>query len=123
LAGRVPELDTLASKFFSASGTARDTVYQEALALADTFGVAGKHYFRVMEKVVNGSEAYLEKETKRLASILEKRTMSPAKLDEIKIKANILAAFVAEKAGQVKEEAEDLVKKAEHLVGKSEEDL
>ena len=28
-----------------------------------------------------------------LASILKKRTLSPAKLDEIKIKANILGAF------------------------------
>lgn len=63
----------------------------------------------------------------RLSSILAKRTMAPAKLDEIKIKANILASFAAEKAGEVaqevKEEAEGVAKKAEHLVGKASEDL
>ena len=33
-----------------------------------------------------------------LASILSKRTLAPTKLDEIKIKANILGAFIAEKS-------------------------
>lgn len=37
----------------------------------------------------------------RLASILSKRTLAPAKLDEIKIKANILGAFVVEKVETV----------------------
>lgn len=35
----------------------------------------------------------------RLASILSKRTIAPAKLDEIKIKANVLKAFLAKKLG------------------------
>ena len=35
--------------------------------------------------------------TGSLASILSKRTLAPTKLDEIKIKANILSAFVHEK--------------------------
>ena len=44
----------------------------------------------------------------RLASILAKRTLSPGKLDEIKIKANILGAFrpVVEKADEAQAEAE-----------------
>ena len=39
-----------------------------------------------------------------LSSILAKRTMAPAKLDELKIKANILAAFAEKKVEEVVEE-------------------
>jgi protein disulfide-isomerase A6 len=38
-----------------------------------------------------------------LGTILEKRTLAPSKLDEMKIKYNILNAFVREKAEQVGE--------------------
>lgn len=65
IAGRLPEFDTLASKFFVATGAARDAVYKEALELASSAGAAGKHYLRIMEKVTNGTEAYIEKESKR----------------------------------------------------------
>jgi len=37
---------------------------------------------------------------------MKKRTLSPAKLDEIKIKANVLSAFVPE------EEAEEMIERA-----------
>jgi len=107
-AGRLPEFDALASKFFSATGAARDAVYKEASALAAQVGPAASHYLRVMEKVVNGTEDYLTKESKRLASILQKRALSSAKLDEIKTKANILAAFAVEKV----EEARDTIERA-----------
>ncbi|KAI0058205.1 protein disulfide isomerase [Artomyces pyxidatus] len=92
-AGRETEFDSLASKFVVATGDARDALFKEASVLAAQIGPAAKHYVRVMEKVVNGTEDYVSKESKRLASILKKRTLSPAKLDEIQIKANILAAF------------------------------
>ncbi|TFK47788.1 protein disulfide isomerase [Heliocybe sulcata] len=108
VAGRLPELDTLASKFFVATGEARDAVYKEALGLAASAGANGKHYLRVMEKVVNGTEDYVERETRRLTSLLQKRTLSPQKLDEIKVKANVLAAFAKEKAEEVLEKAEEV---------------
>ncbi|TFK75236.1 protein disulfide isomerase [Pluteus cervinus] len=92
-AGRHADFDVLAQKFFVAAADAKKAVYDEAVALAAIVGEASKHYIRVMEKVVNGSEAYLAKESKRLAAILAKRSLSPEKLDEIKIKANILGAF------------------------------
>ncbi|KAI0039852.1 protein disulfide isomerase [Auriscalpium vulgare] len=95
-AGRRPEFDALASQFFVATGAARDAVLKEASILASEIGPAAKHYLRVMEKVVNGTEDYVTKESKRLASILKKRTLAPAKLDEIQIKANILSAFAAQ---------------------------
>lgn len=64
-AGRLPDFDTLAEKFFDAQGHARVAIFAEAEALAKTVGPAAKHYIKVMEKVVNGSEEYLAKETKR----------------------------------------------------------
>lgn len=126
-------LDTLAQKFYTASSSARDSLYSEAQGLIATAGSAAKHYVRVMEKVVNGSTGYIEKETKRCAlittcrwhlrqcqlfffsffhyrleGILSKRNLSPAKLDELKIKFNILKSFVepASKETISREEAE-----------------
>jgi len=111
-AGRLAEFDSLANKFFVASGKARDSLYKEALALASKAGAASKHYVRVMEKLANGTEDYVEKESKRLGTILNKRGLSSAKLDEIKIKANVLKAFAAEKAEEVKEKAESIAARA-----------
>ncbi|KAJ8692387.1 hypothetical protein PTI98_009705 [Pleurotus ostreatus] len=106
-AGRLAQLDDLAHRFFVAAADVRGSILQEATHIAATLGDASKHYLRVMEKVVNGSEAYIEKESKRLASILAKRTMSQAKLDEIKIKANILRAFVDKKVEETESVARD----------------
>ncbi|EIN04877.1 protein disulfide isomerase [Punctularia strigosozonata HHB-11173 SS5] len=108
-AGRLPEFDALASKFFVAAADARSSIYQEALALAKAGGETSKHYLRVMEKVVNGTEDYVQKESKRLSSILQKKTLAPKKLDEIKIKANVLAAFAAQKAEEAKEAFDEKV--------------
>jgi len=41
-----------------------------------------------------------------LASILQKRVLSPAKLDEIKVKANVVAAFAAEKVAEARDTIE-----------------
>ncbi|KAG8732350.1 hypothetical protein FRC10_000975 [Ceratobasidium sp. 414] len=61
-------------------------------------------YIRVMEKLAAGAEDWVTKESKRLNGILAKRTMAQSKLDEIKRKANVLAAFVEEKKEEAKEE-------------------
>lgn len=105
-AGRHLEFDSLASKFFLATGAARDAIYKEAAVLAAEVGPAASHYVRVMEKVISGKEDYIVKESKRLASILQKRVLAAAKLDEIKIKANVLAAFAAEKVAEAKDTIE-----------------
>jgi protein disulfide-isomerase A6 len=107
-AGRHVDLDLLANKFFTAAANARDSFYQEALTLAATVGPASKHYIRVMEKVINGTEEYVHKEAKRLSTILEKRNLSPEKLDEIKIKANILRAFTDKQKEKTSREESEL---------------
>jgi len=110
-AGRVPTLDNLAHKFFTASAAARNSLHKEALDIAATAGVVSKHYLRVMEKVINGTAEYVEKESKRLNSILAKRNLAANKLDEIKIKANILKSFLEERAAE--EEAKEKIARAE----------
>jgi len=105
-AGRVGTLDTFASEILSALPSARATIYDEASAAASSLGTAGAYYLRVMKKLVDGSEDYIERESNRLKSLLNKRKLAESKLDEIKTKLNILAAFVKTKA----EEAINLVR-------------
>ncbi|THH06424.1 hypothetical protein EW145_g4097 [Phellinidium pouzarii] len=93
-AGRIPEFDALAHRFFSAATDVKNTILDEAIVMANGLGSTAQQYLKVMKKVVNGSDEYLEKESARLASILKKRTLNAEKLDELKIKANVLAAFV-----------------------------
>jgi hypothetical protein len=59
----------LASKFFTATGAARDAIFKEASVLAAEVGPAATHYLRVMEKVINGTENYIAKESKRYVVI------------------------------------------------------
>ncbi|KAI0760751.1 hypothetical protein C8Q74DRAFT_1451600 [Fomes fomentarius] len=112
-AGRLAQLDALAENFHTESAAARQTILKEVSDLAATLGARAKHHLRVMDKVVTGSEEYLEKESKRLSSILAKRTLSPAKLDEIKVKANILGAFRPPVEPVVEETTEEEVKRDE----------
>ena len=111
-AGRIPEFDALAAKFFAATSNIRSSLLDEATLLAKSVGETSQQYLKVMSKVVNGSEDYLHKESTRLASILKKRTLSDKKLDEIKVKANILAAFSEQKPEVADEEADSTAKKA-----------
>lgn len=64
-AGREPMLDAFASKFVSSVGDARNDIYKEAVAFATQAKIDAKHYIKVMEKVANGTEDYIVKETKR----------------------------------------------------------
>lgn len=63
-AGRVAALDSLALQFFSVP-TSRAQIYEEAQTLGKTLGDSAAYYLRVMQKLVNGTDDYLEKETKR----------------------------------------------------------
>jgi protein disulfide-isomerase A6 len=49
----------------AATGEIKDSIYKEAIGIVDAAGAASKHYLRVMEKMLAGSEAYLDKELKR----------------------------------------------------------
>ncbi|KAH7097370.1 protein disulfide isomerase [Auriculariales sp. MPI-PUGE-AT-0066] len=110
-AGRVATLDTAAQSFIAAATDARQTIYDDAVKTAESVGDAGKHYLKVMEKIIKGGDAYIEKEAKRLTGILAKKTLSEQKLDELKVKANILSAFVAKKVEEAEEKVEEVADK------------
>jgi protein disulfide-isomerase A6 len=52
-----------------AAGDTRNAILKDALVAATTAKDASKHYIRVMEKIVNGTENYIEKEVKRCVLI------------------------------------------------------
>lgn len=128
-AGRFAELDDLASKFISEAVDARNAVFEQATTIASSLGSTSQYYLKVMQKIIGGSEDYILKETARcvsgcsapsvysfsspcglrLSSILKKRTLNEAKLDELKIKTNILSAFVAQKAENISEDVKEAV--------------
>ncbi|KAI5121761.1 hypothetical protein M0805_009572 [Coniferiporia weirii] len=89
------------------SGSPRVRAIEEAVASASGIGAAAQQYLKVMKKLINGSAEYLNKESARLASILKRRTLSAEKLNELKIKANVLAAFTHEKIVEPVEEEVD----------------
>jgi hypothetical protein len=64
-AGRHPEFDSMASRFVVATADVRDTLYKDAQLFARATGEKYKYYLKVMEKVLNGSEGYIEKEAAR----------------------------------------------------------
>ncbi|KIO34735.1 hypothetical protein M407DRAFT_64110 [Tulasnella calospora MUT 4182] len=109
-AGRVATLDTLAQSLFAAPATTRDAIYAEAKAAAEKLGAEGAYYARVFKKVVEDSEEWVAKETKRLNSIVVKRNAPQSKLDEVKMKLNILSAFVKEKVEEAAEKVAEVVK-------------
>jgi len=64
-AGRLEEFDVLAGKFLVSTREVRDSIVKEASLLASKAGETAQYYLRVMQKVVDGTEIYLDKESKR----------------------------------------------------------
>jgi protein disulfide-isomerase A6 len=124
LAGRVPSLDDLAQKFIDATTDVRTAIIGEAANL----GKESKRYISAMQKIMAKSNDFVTKEVKRYAlyfftlqtqlpvtlmllcdrleSILEKGTLGQ-KLDEIKMKSNVLSAFIKKEASEKHSRAED----------------
>jgi len=105
-AGRIVDFDSLATQFVNAVDSERHAVItrtedlvKDAKFVGEKAAAYAKHYLSVMEKVKAKSIDYIEKEHARLAAILKKRQLGSKKLDEIKIKSNILQAFLEGKDG------------------------
>ncbi|WFD27832.1 protein disulfide-isomerase [Malassezia nana] len=119
LAGRLPALDGLASRFYSAGEAARQMLIDEtnkyvedmrSTVVAPTKLAAAQYYTRVMDRVSRDGPDYVQRESKRLAKLLRKHadgvsTLAAEKVDEITRKSNVLAAFVNAKIGQAAERA------------------
>ncbi|CEH16879.1 Thioredoxin/protein disulfide isomerase [Ceraceosorus bombacis] len=137
LAGRLPILDSIATRFFNAPlGEKRRDIVFEALNMLEDLKkrpnttkakeAAADYYMKVMDKVTL-NPSYVEKETKRLSTLLSKHTsgaaaLASSKVDEITRKVNVLGAFrkipeenlkrLEEVAKQAKEKMQQAAKEA-----------
>ncbi|WWC61684.1 protein disulfide-isomerase domain [Kwoniella dejecticola CBS 10117] len=114
-AGKVITLDTLASNFFTASLPERPDVLGKAREYLATLtgsdaktNTSAQYYVKAMERVIEKGEGWLTKEQARIAGLLASPSLAPTKLDELKIKANILSSFAEQKVAEAADAAGDL---------------
>ncbi|CAD6574135.1 MAG: hypothetical protein TREMPRED_001018 [Tremellales sp. Tagirdzhanova-0007] len=103
-AGKVLTLDTLAQNFFSAGLPDRPAFLEKAReALSSLTGIDAKtnatadYYVKAMERMMDKGESWLTKEQARIAGLLASPSLAPQKLDELKVKGNILSSFAMKK--------------------------
>ncbi|SJX61895.1 probable protein disulfide-isomerase precursor [Sporisorium reilianum f. sp. reilianum] len=130
LAGRMPTLDGFAARWYTSSADKRSSIYTEFVEYVKTMKASPKsdkkkndvadYYMRVLEKA-NQSAGYVEKETKRLTTMLKKHAegtsqLAAKKVDELTKKKNVLLAFVNERiAAQAEKQKKEAEKRsAEH---------
>lgn len=65
MAGRISKLDELAAQFYLAPQDNRKPIYDEASTIAESAGIHGQQYLKVMQKVSNTSDEYVTKESAR----------------------------------------------------------
>ncbi|SPO21998.1 probable protein disulfide-isomerase precursor [Ustilago trichophora] len=130
LAGRMPTLDGFAATWYTSAAEKKNTIYNEFVEYVKTMKASPKsdkkknevadYYMRVLEKA-NQSAGYIEKETKRLSSMLKKHAegtsqLAGKKVDELTKKKNVLLAFVNERiAAQAEKQRKDAEKRKEEL--------
>jgi len=111
LAGLLPQLESHVLEFFAAGEDRKQevlaSVKAEVSKLQRDAEKAGAWYLRALEKTFKDGEVWVEKEHKRLSGILWKKTLSSDKLDEIKVKVNILGSFLKQKAEEVEQKVKD----------------
>ncbi|KAK0546225.1 hypothetical protein OC846_004540 [Tilletia horrida] len=123
LAGRIPDLDTLGSRFvgLAPGSDERSQILEDVKKYVANLSAqataaekkAAEYYVRVLGKIEDSGE-YLAKETARLGSILKKSASvgaggATAKTEEIQRKANVLAALADKKLGEAKEAIKEAV--------------
>lgn len=107
LAGRIPSLDSLASQFLGPSATRPDlaasaSAIASSLAPGAVSSSLSAYYLRIFDKFstvadsdgVTAARAWVDKERERLAKLASKKgQVTAAKLEELHMKRNVLAAF------------------------------
>ncbi|KAL7421534.1 hypothetical protein Q5752_003303 [Cryptotrichosporon argae] len=121
-AGRVLPLDALAAEFASLTSDKTSILSQAREVLTTLTNSTGADYYvRAMERIAEKGEGWLAKEQARIAGLLASSNLAPKKLDELKVKSNILASFV-EKVEEIVEEAKEGAEGAvEGVKGKAEQ--
>lgn len=102
MAGTIEVLDTVLSKYITASGfsdieTATEEIKKAAAAVTDK---TKEYYLKALAKIT-GNPEYAMKEQTRLAGLLKKGGLAPEKIDDLQKRSNILAKFL------VKDDAKD----------------
>lgn len=128
LAGRLPSLDSLAGRFFSAASDVSERVNVLGEARAFVNSVKGganateeknkvaQYYLRIMDKTMDDPN-YVERETERLGKIMAKHVagtsqLASKKVDDLKRRLNVLSAFTKR---QLTDRAKDAKAKAEKI--------
>ncbi|KDE07233.1 hypothetical protein MVLG_02455 [Microbotryum lychnidis-dioicae p1A1 Lamole] len=101
MAGRIPSLDNLASSYLSPTAERPKILSQAssiASSLTDSSSENAAYYIKIMTKYLSSSveemEAWIKKESERLSKMLSRKgAIAGKKLDELRAKQNILAAF------------------------------
>ncbi|KAG0327329.1 hypothetical protein BG004_002787 [Podila humilis] len=97
MAGRIPELDTIAGQFAKAtSAEDKKEISEEGVALAEKLSTtkdSAKYYARFFQKAVTIPN-YIANESARIAKVIKSQNVNKLRLDEFSIRQNILAAFV-----------------------------
>ncbi|ORX36848.1 disulfide-isomerase precursor [Kockovaella imperatae] len=111
-AGKVLTLDKLASNFFTADLPSRSDIVAEtkkSLAeLGSSVSTSASYYLKAMERIMDKGESWLTKEQARIAGLLQSPALAPTKIDELKIKANILSSFAEKKVEEIADAASDI---------------
>lgn len=130
LAGRMPTLDGFAARWYTSPADQRSSIYNDFVEYVTTMKASPKSdkkknevadiYMRILNKATDSAE-YIEKETKRLTSILKKHAegtsqLAGKKVDELTKKKNVLLAFVNERiAAQAEKQKKDFESRKEEL--------
>lgn len=91
-AGRIEALDALAAKFMGAEEKA--AVMEETVAASADMEKEAQYYHKVMKKVIEKGDDFINTETSRLSRMLE-GSMSDEKKDQFTVRMNILGAFAS----------------------------
>lgn len=93
----IPELDNIAEKFIAGVQSEGKAVLKKAEdfvgKLVDDVRKSGKVYMKIMDKVIERGELFLESKRQRVLNILNSAKVSDAKREQIRKRWNILASF------------------------------
>ncbi|ORX51285.1 disulfide isomerase [Hesseltinella vesiculosa] len=97
-AGRIEDLDRHAAEFVKASGQPeqqQSILLKAQQAASDVESRYAKYYTKLMEKILEKGDDFIDKEKARIQKIIKSSTVTLAKLDDFTIRQNILNVFDA----------------------------
>ena len=108
LAGCTEELDTLVESYFRSNQKTRSDLQAQAEKYAEDSDYAGqesaKVYGKYMSKIAEkASDGFIDDEADRVNKLIQQGKVSTQKLEQLKLRSNILTSFKAQKERAKKE--------------------